>query len=53
MNKRLEKTYGIGKGMKLFAVPQAIDHVVNIFFEEAQANNRTFGLWCVEIQLLN
>lgn len=49
INKRLEKTYGVAKGMKLFAVPQAIDQAVNIFFEEPQANKRTFGLWCVEV----
>lgn len=34
LNKKLEKKYGVGKGFKLFAVPQAIDHTVNIFFEE-------------------
>lgn len=53
INKRLEKTYGVSKVMKLFAVPPAIDHSVNIFFEESQVNKRTFGLWCVEVQLLN
>ena len=37
--------------MKLFAVPQAIDHTVNIFFEESHEKRKTFGLWCIEVKL--
>lgn len=33
-------------------MPQAIDHTVNVFFEETQDRKNTFGLWCMEIRLL-
>jgi hypothetical protein len=52
ITKRLDKPYAVQSGMRLFAVPQAIDHTVNMFFEEPHPGKRTFGLWCVEVQLL-
>jgi hypothetical protein len=47
----LEKKYAVGKGFKLFAVPQSIDHTVNIFFEENEPKKKTFGLWCIEVKI--
>ena len=52
VSKKMEKQYGLGEKFSLFAVPQAIDHTVNVFFEETQDRKNTFGLWCMEIRLL-
>jgi hypothetical protein len=32
ISKKLEKQYGLGEKFILFAVPQGIDHTINIFF---------------------
>ena len=51
ISKKMEKQYGLREKFILFAVPQAIDHTINIFFEEVQ-ERKFFGMWCMEIRLL-
>lgn len=35
----------------MFAVPDAVDNTINIFFEEKSVNSSVFGLWCIEVNI--
>lgn len=53
VQKKLEKKYNIEIGKyHLFAVPDAIDNTINIFFEEKSVNSPVFGLWCIEVNIM-
>jgi hypothetical protein len=51
-NKIMGKPYNVPRHFSLLAVPESIDQTVNIFFEEKNEKSKTFGLWCVEMNLL-
>lgn len=54
IQKKLEKKYNIeALQFKIFAVPQATDSTINIFFEENHKKSKTFGLWCIEVNLFS
>ncbi len=47
--KRCQKSYGVGDMYKIFAVPQAVDSVLNIFFERESQEGKTFALWSMKV----
>lgn len=47
--KRCQKSYGIDDCHKIYAVPQAVDKVLNIFFERESQEEKTFALWSMKV----